>query len=625
MVARLAVGLVLGAVIGAAQDSAPTVIRTEASEVVVDVTVTGKNLAPGSLAEKDFTIQQDGKTQKINSVLFTGGAANADPDTSRKHFVVYLDFTTMPITDQGLARTLASDFVTKMASPDRYMAVLAMNGSGSRVVQSFTNAVPALRSAIASVGVSGGTTLYPLANAQASLQAVGKSLSGSPGRKVILFFTGGYGFTQGDPELEKTLSILNRANIAVYVVASRTSLADPSAMPGTGAAAPAGGRGGRGGAATSIQSAAQTAGDFAAVLAQSTGGEFLRFDSQLPQELAVMAREQDEFYRLTYTPPAAKEGSCHSIKVSVARGLIARARNEYCTEKPVDVVAGRIEGQALEAKATGSAGAIHPSMQLPWFYSGPNRASIHVSAVALLTGMKFESTKTGQHGEIDIVGALTRQDGSVAARFADSIDIDQPDKQQADAFAHVPWRYEHAFSAAPGTYTFKLSVGAGGNAVGNAEAPVVIERRDVNTLAIGGIALCADVRDAGGIGDDALLETSAPLSTGGKEFLPAPDTRFRADQRVYFYNEVYEPSLATDKPAVLTAEFRIFDESGAVRYDSGVAGLAGFVHPGNPVVPFATLVQLAKLAPGKYRLEIGVGHSTGPETVTRSTTFEIVR
>ena len=87
-------------------------------------------------------------------------------------------------------------------------------------------------------------------------------------------------------------------------------------------------------------------------LSGATGGQALELNAALPAQLAAIAREQDEYYRLSYTPPPANEGTCHALRVKVnVRGLATRARNEYCTEKPVDLVAGRIVGQKRWSRA----------------------------------------------------------------------------------------------------------------------------------------------------------------------------------------------------------------------------------------------------------------------------------
>jgi hypothetical protein len=150
--------------------------------------------------------------------------------------------------------------------------------------------------------------------------------------------------------------------------------------------------------------------------------------------------------------------------------------------------------------------------------------------------------------------------------------------------------------------------------VSQKEVPLQIEPWSSANFGIGGIALSTEARPAQG------PSMTGSLIAGGKEFLPAAGNRFHVSERVYFYTEVYEPGDA----AGLTMEYRVLERnSGEVKLDSGMAGVSGFVRPGNPVVPFATVLPVAKLASGSYRLEVRAGHSSGADAVTRAVDFEV--
>jgi hypothetical protein len=131
-------------------DSGSPVIQVESREVPVDVIVTGKAAGAVKLTAKDFSIREDGKAQKINSVE----PAAADPATSLKHFVLYFDTSAMTMADQQASKDAATSFVESMASPDRYMAVVNMTTLGSRVLQDFTTFSAPLSKAIAGVGLA---------------------------------------------------------------------------------------------------------------------------------------------------------------------------------------------------------------------------------------------------------------------------------------------------------------------------------------------------------------------------------------------------------------------------------------------------------------------------------------
>jgi hypothetical protein len=120
-----------------------------------------------------------------------------------------------------------------------------------------------------------------------------------------------------------------------------------------------------------------------------------------------------------------------------------------------------------------------------------------------------------------------------------------------------------------------------------------------------------------------MLEGAPPLVAGAYQIVPTADTRFQKNERILFYTEIYEPSLAGKSSAAVSMRFRVLDKSGAVKSDSGVASVAGYVKPGKPVVAVASTVPATQLAPGAYRLEITASHSGGPDTVTRTIGFDI--
>jgi len=586
---------------------APPVIRTEVREVVIDVTVTGKKGAIASdLTAKDFSIWEDGKQQKINSI----SSVAADPEASLKHFVLYFDIGSMTASDKQTSENAAADFVKGLASPDRYMAVVNMTTFGPSVLQDFTNSAAALSKAVASVELgkttmSVGSQRYTLSD---SLTSVCRSMAPAGGRKALLLFGTSYTDTGG-------ITACNRANVAVYRIGIFSSTAvEPTRASGRGMV---------------ISSEGQ--GTPRSDLAEQTGGEEFGLTSALNDQLAAVAREQDEYYRVAYTPPPSKENSCHTIKIAVnTHGLDARARNEYCTEKPVDVVAGKIAGQALETRAAGAgAGTMRVAMQVPYFYTGTNRASVHLSADVVPAGMKFEKDKTGLHGQLDIVASVLRPDGGTAARFADTVDIDQESQQSADAFTRVPYRYEHQFTVAAGTYTVQLAIGAGSNAVGKLEMPLNVDPWSAASLGIGGIALSTDVRAVdqnaqAALRDGPVLEGHGPLTAGGKQFVPAATNRFARSAPIYFYTEIYDAALAAANPPGLLLQYRILDgKTGEARAETGMAGIGRYVRPGNPVVPFATRLQLEQLPAGLYRMEVRVGILGSQETAARTIDFEL--
>jgi VWFA-related protein len=600
----------VAAVLTSLMQAQSPIIRTEVREVVIDVTVTGKKgaSAASDLTAKDFSIWEDGKQQKINSV----SSVAADPDASLKHFVIYFDIGAMSASDKQTSENAAADFVKGLTSPDRYMAVVNMTTFGPNVLQDFTTSAAALGKAVATVGL---TRMAPLVGSQRftlseSLTAVCRSMAPATGRKALLLF--GTSFTDTG-----AISACNRANVAIYQVGNFSSPAgEPSLSSGH--------------APTILQTVQSMAsqGTRSSQLSDDSGGEAFGFSAVLSDQLAAVAREQDEYYRVAYTPPPAKVGSCHAIKIAMnTRGLNARARNEYCTEKPVDVVAGKIAGQALEARAASAgAGTMNVAMQLPYFYTGTNRASVRLSAEMVPAGMKFEKDKNGLHGQLDIVATVLRPDGGTAARFADTVDIDQDSQQNADAFTRTPYHYEHQFTVAAGMYSVQMAIGTGPNAVGKVEMPLKVDAWSAASLGMGGVAFSTDMRaaDSADPAGGPVLEGHGPLMAGGKQFVPAATNRFARSAPLYFYTEIYDAAVAGANPPTLEMQYRILDaKTGEAKAETPMVGIGNYVRPGNPVVPFATRLQLAQLPAGPYRLEVRTGIAGSQEIAVRTMDFEL--
>ena len=558
--------------------------------------------------------------QKINSVV----PAAADPATSLKHFVLYFDTSAMTIADQQASKEAATSFVESMTSPDRYMAVVNMTTLGSRVLQDFTTSSVALSRAIAGVGLArapirAGPQRYALS---ASLAAVCRSMAPATGRKAVLFF--GTYYSDG-PSVDRStyrgggIEACNRANAGVYVIQGYFS---PVVDGGGG-----GGRMGGCGMAPPVEVASPQSD-----LAEQTGGQAFGITPALKNQLAAVALEQDDYYRVFYTPPPSKDGACHDLRVSVnVRGLSARARSEYCTEKQPDVVAGKIAGQSLESRAAAAAtGTLSAAMQLPYFYAGANRASVRLTAEFVPAGMKFTDDKKGLHGEIDIVGTALRPDGSTAARFADSIDVDKENRQSADAFMKTPYRYEQQFFLTPGTYIFRLEIGAGPDAVGKVEMPLKVEPWKPGSLAMGSLALSTDAQPVDPAASLALiLEGEGPLIADGKEFVPAATNEFQKSGQAYFYTEFYDPALGGANPpaidpSVLKMEYCILERTTGKRVGcSDLVSLENFVQPGNPAVPFGTHIPVDRLPAASYRLEVRAVIPASQETATRTIDFAV--
>lgn len=626
------------------------VIQTETRVVLVDTIVTGKKGEyVGDLTARDFKVWEDNKEQTIKNVsLESVSSANAQP----RYLVLFFDTAAIEAGDQIQVERSVSSFIDANAGPNRMMSVVNYNGT-LRVAQKFTDNPGRLKDAVKAVssnsGSRGVTSAAADLRARDMLRTLGelsKSLNALPGRKIVVLLTGGLPATSDQRNLATSaIEAANMSGVAIYPVDVRpisvsrlgtgVSGADSGAQDAGVAAdaqAPAGrSRGGnRGGvqgpqgqSADAPPAALCQASRLAGVsscqdlgtqevlygLANGTGGFVIKNSSAMVSGLPEIGEEQDQYYVLSYTPPESKDGSCHTLRVKVDRPRTSvRARSNYCTVKPLDLLAGTTTGKELEARAAGpQTGNIGAAMQLPYFYNASGVARVNLAMEINTSGLKFENQKGKLHAEISLLGIASSPDGGVGARFSDELKLDFENQAQFEQAKGKTVHYEKEFKIAPGQYTFTMAFSSGASGFGKVEMPLTVEARKPGAVALSGIVLSREVHPASDL--DLGLETAfggdrTPLVVEGVQLVPSGSTQFSKTEPAFFYFEVYPGSSA---PVV--AHLRFLDrKTGAAKWDSGLVKLSE--HQGGRL-------PLDMLDPGSYQLEVSMGDAVdaGPKRV----------
>jgi VWFA-related protein len=365
-----------------------------------------------------------------------------------------------------------------------------------------------------------------------------------------------------------------------------------------------------------------------AALADGTGGFTIFNTNDLLGGLERIGNEQTEFYILGYTPPETPVGSCHTLKVKLERsGTNVRARSGYCNENVVNPLEGKPLEKQLEARATGAqSGSIHGNMQAPYFYTAPNIARVNLAVDVPSESLQFNKDKGRYHASINILGIAYKPDGSVGARFSDTLNLDM-EKDELKEFTKLPYHYENQFDAAPGTYKLTIVLSAGGDAFGKFESPLQIEPFDGKQLSLSGLALANSMLAIGQISnglDSVLLEDRTPLVVKGMQIKPSGTNRFKRADNVVLYTEVYEPLLTSEKPPVMGIGYEIDDRAtGKKMFSTGTVRLDDFVQKGSPVVPVGLKVPVKDLPAGSYRLITQAIDSEKNHTPSRGVFFDV--
>lgn len=600
-----------------AQNAGP-LIRTESRTVLVDAVATRKGHFEQGLTAKDFHVWEDGKEQKISG--FSLESANISAERPGKHYLVFLfDTSAFPQNVELAAHQFALRFLDSYASPDRYMAVVSHDFSGTHVVQNFTTDKTKLTKAFTLLPTR--STVMTAARDSNSyramlegLKTVAGSLENVRGRKALIFFTTA---PPPNPDLEadtnEAIASLNKANVAVYTVAGATVNAVPTGPTvGLGPAL-------TNGATTLLPP-----------FAENTGGLALVMNNDLSASLGLIAQEQDWYYLLSYTPSEdSPEGSCHNLRVKVDRsGVDVRARKAYCTTTPSALSGLKAQGADIEARAAHSATTLAARMQLPWFYSSPAIARVHLAIDLDLSAIKFKKEKGKLRAELTFAGAALLPDNTVAARVNDRVPLQFDDQKQLDAFLKTPYHYENQFEMAPGKYRFTMAFSSDSGAAGKLQSPLEIAPWDGKSLGLSAPALSHNAKRAEDLTDgldESLLEGSRSLVANNTEVVPAGAPVFQKRGTAIVYFEAYEPLLTSakwDSLPQVGVRIRVLDPNGNQKADTGVQVLTHYMRAGNPVIPIVTPVPITNLTSGKYTLEL-TALRPGGQPVTRTANFEL--
>jgi VWFA-related protein len=625
-------------------ETAPTskVIKAEANLVLVDVAVTDKkNHYLKDLEQKDFHVFEDGVEQNIVSFSRAADMKAITPERKR-YMVLFFDNMMVRSTAQMEVRQAAAKFVEMTASPDRMMAVMDFGGV-LHVAQNFTANGELLNSAIKSVELSvvqtnaagrqwtRGSQVQTDYATLALLRAfrdIAKMLSTVPGRKTVLFFSSGFLISrERQADFQDTLDALNKANVAVYAV-------------GTEALSASGGVGQMGGDAGSAEATRAPSrrtwmGTSTGVneqllrtFASNTGGFPIVDTNDILGGMERVCQEMDESYVLGYVPlNPAHEGRYHKIGVKVDRpGAEVRAREGYVDMKSPDLLAGKPEGKVLEARAAGpEPGDIPVSLSAPYFYLQPGVALVNLALSVPGSSLEFEKQKGGFHSRVNILGIAYRDDGSVAARFSDAVNVDY-DKQEKQALDKKPFEYQKCFKIAPGTYVLKVVLSAGGEKFGKYVLPLEVDPFSGKEFRLGGPALgqgIAMVTPQAEDMDVALLENAKPLIANGTQLVPAASHRFSKSMQPDIYVEVYNPLLATGKVQVGIRVDIVERKSNSTIYSTGMTPINQYAHAGSSLVPLIFKLPMDKFPSGDYRMEVRGGDSQGNVPPVRSTDFSL--
>jgi VWFA-related protein len=351
--------------------------RVTSDLVLVSVTVRDKKgeLVRG-LTQSDFTVLEDGKTQRVQSFdiedvekyvpgapqggpaqaegvatktdLFTGRNAFAhEALRDRRLIVLFLDLSSLESDDSDRSVESAKEFVNRQMSPADLVSIVSFDTS-LKVVQDFSSDKKLLLMALDKIagiegsgqeagttGTSEGTpddagsfvaddTDYNIFNTDLRLQAlstIAKNLSGIDQKKSILYFSSGMTKTgvENQAQLRAAVNAAVRSNVSIYAVDSRGL----QALPPGGIASSASLRGVSSYSGAAVQNDLDS--NFASqetlvTIANDTGGKAFLDSNDFSKAYAKVQADSETYYVLGYrSSNPGRDGRFRRIQVKLNR------------------------------------------------------------------------------------------------------------------------------------------------------------------------------------------------------------------------------------------------------------------------------------------------------------------
>jgi VWFA-related protein len=655
-------------------------VKKDVEIVLVNVVVRDKtgNTVRG-LKRDDFTVTEDGKAQALSSFDFEQTDTQALPplDTQttvigtlrngptqnapaveenkfdfhgRRVIVLFFDLSSMEPEEIERSVNAGIQFVEKQMTAADLVAVASL-GSSIQINQDFTSDREALRKAIAALNPSSGQgfdtgstgstegtadnsnsftaddTEYNIFNTDRRLEAIqslADSLSAIQQKKSLIYFSGGMSKTgvENQAALRNAINRAMRANVALYTMDLRGLQA---VVPG-GEAQSASLRGTSAYSGASVRSAMDSNFDSQetlSTLAADTGGKAFLDSNDFSQVFKQVQKDTSAYYMLSYrsTNPA-RDGRYRKIsvktrvpgvKLEYRTGYYAprdwqHSRNEDREQQLLDELSSDIPSTDLDVYLAAA-----------YFRLSDNRFYVPVSLVVRGSQIPFTTSGDKDKATLDVIGLVQDEYKRPAGNVRDTVKLAV---EGSRGVRRKNVQYQTEFYLPPGKYHLKFVLRENQNgSIGSFETDLVIPEYKKTPLKLSAVVLGNQLQAA------PKKKSDNPLVRDGQELIPNVTHVFGADQKLYFYYEVYDPAReksdsASGKPAsqadsprpknairVLT-NIQLLQGKAKV-YESPLVEADQVTAPDRKAAVFQFEVPLAQLKPGLYTCQVNVIDDAG--------------
>ncbi|MFZ3217076.1 MAG: VWA domain-containing protein [Candidatus Acidiferrales bacterium] len=656
------------------------VLRSSSDLVRIDVEVTDKSGKPiKGLSANQFTVTDEGKPQAITSFSYsdieaieTASAEDAKPIVvsvdnegpnspsadaisdalrDRRLIVLFFDLTSMQTDDLIRAHDAADKFVKNQMTRADVVAVVIFS-TRITVLANFTNDRAVLARAIAQLTPDNSANLAsPLYAAAengeydvqeytgaaytpdetefnvfntdqklAAVEGLADVLSGIPGRKALVEFTGGITQTgeENRTQLRAATDAANRADVSIYSIDSRGLLAAPPGGDVTTNAA----------TGTSMFTGAsvfhqtdqrEDSRDTLATLSTDTGGKAFFDLGDLSDAFPAIQRDNGGYYLVGYNlgPDVKRDGRWRAIRVKVnVPGARVRYRDGYYAPRDFQ----HLEKEDRDQQIADAINSDHPVVELPVavetgvFRLSANQAYVPIAAKISSSALDWAQKHNKQHAEFDFaVEVRAVPSRQIVAQLRDTIQVNL----DALHFAQVRRSnllYQGGMVLAPGNYHLKFVARENESGkIGTFEQDLTVPSAQPGKVTLSSILLSSQLVPiekssevaTRGQGVRAKI-SSSPLDIEGQRIIPSVTNYFTQGQTLYVFLQAYYPEKAEKNESFDPNSLR----AGLIFLRNGVQINATPLLPPAQVdakthtASFRISLPLQKLPTGRYTVQV---------------------
>ena len=175
-------------------------------------------------------------------------------------------------------------------------------------------------------------------------------------------------------------------------------------------------------------------------------------------------------------------------------------------------------------------------MQVPYFYTGPNVARINVAMDIPGDSLSFNKEKGKYHSNVNVLGIAYKPDGSVGARFSDTLDLNLEKDEWKDLTKRTRITTRTSSMLRPEPTSLLWYSAQVGSTSESSKRRLAIPAYDGKKLTLGGIVLSTNMQRVDQISssvDATLLEDRTPLIVKGMQITPAAKYQFKKSGQRY--------------------------------------------------------------------------------------------